>query len=465
MRDIKKKKFTLIILFTDFIFLITSFLLAKNIVFKGYSPENNYFVLPLIGLSFIWFFICLQYNLYDNSKNLYTHNVLSKNSYGLFVFLITSAAFVFLITGYKFSRAFLIYFIVLYSLSILFWRSIIFLLEKKHRRKGLFSKNVIALGTGSKMDEILSKVYNNPLFSFKLNAFFSDEKITTNLNKSDLIIGKLKDVKNYISTHKVDLILISLDSQHTEFTKEILKFADNNLIRIHIVPEFSNYHSKRFSISYYNRVPILNLRNEPLQKLRNRMIKRFLDVLLSLFTIIFIFPILFPIIIILIKLSSKGPIFFIQKRTGLEGKEFNCYKFRTMAINSESDSLQTVKNDKRVTKIGFFLRKTSIDELPQVFNILKNQMSYVGPRPHMLKHTDEYRELIDKFMVRHYAKPGLTGWAQVNGYRGETKELIDMQNRAEADIWYIENWNFFLDLKIIYETFYMILFKKEENAY
>jgi putative colanic acid biosynthesis UDP-glucose lipid carrier transferase len=167
----------------------------------------------------------------------------------------------------------------------------------------------------------------------------------------------------------------------------------------------------------------------------------------------------------IIKLTSKGSVFFKQERTGKDGASFQCYKFRSMTVNKNSDELQATKNDKRITPFGAFMRKTSIDELPQIFNVLKNEMSLVGPRPHMLKHTDEYRLSVDKFMVRHFAKPGVTGWAQINGFRGETKRVKDMENRAQADIWYIENWSFLLDLKIVLSTAFHMFYKPDENAY
>jgi undecaprenyl-phosphate galactose phosphotransferase/putative colanic acid biosynthesis UDP-glucose lipid carrier transferase len=173
---------------------------------------------------------------------------------------------------------------------------------------------------------------------------------------------------------------------------------------------------------------------------------------------------LFPIIYLIIKLSSKGPAFFVQERTGENGKTFKCFKFRTMIINTKSEELQATKNDQRITKVGKFLRSSNLDELPQIFNVLIGQMSIVGPRPHMLLHTKEFSELIDNYLVRHFAKPGITGWAQVNGFRGETKTKFDIEKRVEYDIWYIENWTFILDLKIIWKTIINML-KGEENAY
>lgn len=163
-------------------------------------------------------------------------------------------------------------------------------------------------------------------------------------------------------------------------------------------------------------------------------------------------------------MSSPGPVFFKQRRTGYRGKEFVCYKFRTMKVNNDSDNKQASKNDPRKTKIGNILRKTNIDELPQFYNVLKGEMSIVGPRPHMVKQTEDYSALIDKYMLRHIIKPGITGWAQVNGFRGETKELWQMQKRVEYDVWYAENWNFMLDIKIIIKTIINAI-RGDKNAF
>ncbi len=191
--------------------------------------------------------------------------------------------------------------------------------------------------------------------------------------------------------------------------------------------------------------------------------KRGFDLVFSSMFLI-VSPIIFLPIIIAVKLSSPGPILFKQKRTGYLGREFYCYKFRTMRVNDSSDSKQASRHDSRITKVGKFLRHTSMDELPQFINVWLGDMSVVGPRPHMIKHTAYYTELIDKYMVRHFIKPGITGWAQITGYRGETNELWQMEKRVECDVWYIEHWNFFLDLKIILLTVINAI-RGEENAF
>jgi putative colanic acid biosynthesis UDP-glucose lipid carrier transferase len=204
--------------------------------------------------------------------------------------------------------------------------------------------------------------------------------------------------------------------------------------------------------------------HEPLEDVGNQIKKRLFDILVSSIAIIFILSWLVPLLAILIKLESKGPVLFIQQRNGKDGKPFSCLKFRSMKVNTDSDNKQATKQDERITKMGAFMRKTSLDELPQFFNVLTSDMSVVGPRPHMLKHTEEYSRLINQFMIRHFLKPGITGWAQVNGLRGETKTTEDMANRVKYDIWYLENWSLWLDARIVFMTIYNVL-RGEKNAY
>ncbi|WP_395050691.1 exopolysaccharide biosynthesis polyprenyl glycosylphosphotransferase, partial [Flavobacterium sp.] len=210
-------------------------------------------------------------------------------------------------------------------------------------------------------------------------------------------------------------------------------------------------------------IPVLSVRNEPLQNIGNRIVKRAFDIMFSFMVIILVFPFVFLIVAPLIKLSSKGPVFFKQLRSGRDNITFYCWKLRTMKVNENADVEQAREGDVRITAIGRFLRKTSLDELPQFYNTLIGNMSVVGPRPHMLKHTEEYSEIIDKFMVRHFVKPGITGWAQVHGLRGETRNNSLMEKRVKYDVWYLENWSLLLDMKIVVLTFTQILFGKHNG--
>ena len=255
-----------------------------------------------------------------------------------------------------------------------------------------------------------------------------------------------------------------MSNKDIEYINTIISLSEKLMIRIKIVPNLKQYSIyRKMSVDYYNETPVLLLLKEPLENPINELIKRVFDIIFSLLIIIAILPWLIPIISILIKISSKGPIFFKQLRTGMDNKEFYCYKFRTMKLNSKSGTLQASINDARITKIGRLLRKTNLDEFPQFINVFLGQMSIVGPRPHMLKHTKDFSDITDNYLIRHYVKPGITGWAQVNGYRGETKTNEDIIKRVNHDIWYIENWAFLLDLKIIWLTIYNML-RGEENA-
>lgn len=241
--------------------------------------------------------------------------------------------------------------------------------------------------------------------------------------------------------------------------------AERQCVRLKFIPDISGAVLSPYTVSYLgNEFPVISLRSEPLEQIHNRFKKRAIDVLFSGFVILFVLSWLYPILAILIKLQSPGPVLFKQLRSGRDDEPFWCFKFRSMRMNNDSDSKQATKNDNRITDIGKFLRKSSLDELPQFFNVFMGHMSVVGPRPHMLSHTEQYKGIVDQFMVRHFLKPGITGWAQVNGYRGETKEDYKMVKRVEHDIWYLENWSAMLDVKIIFMTIINMV-KGEENAF
>ena len=448
----------------DLILLSLAFLISSYIKFGAFVPEDPFYYTLFLFWEGIWVLLVLKFNLYEVPRILYIDKLLSKNTKALIVLVFLSATVVFFSTNYKFSRVFFITTLLLFSVFILVWRALFLFFFKKHRAKNKDKfTDLVLIGYNAHIKKIIKNVYLDSKYAYKIKAIFTNAPLSGKLKK--LKKGDLQDAIRFIEKHEIKEIVISLPSTHSRFINEILEYADNNLIRVRVIPEFSEYLSQMFSIEYIENIPVMKFREEPLQSLTNRIMKRGFDVVFSSLLVIFIFSWLFPLIAILIKLTSKGPVFFSQDRTGRDGQTFKCYKFRSMEVNGDSDNKQATKNDTRITKIGAILRKTSLDELPQIINVLLNNMSLVGPRPHMLKHTEEYRLLVDKFMVRHFAKPGVTGWAQILGFRGETQTVKDMKNRAMADIWYIENWSFMLDLKIILRTVYTMLFKKDENAY
>jgi putative colanic acid biosynthesis UDP-glucose lipid carrier transferase len=357
-------------------------------------------------------------------------------------------------------------FIILYYLSSLLifslWRVLVRVMVKRYRRKGYNAKNIIIVGAGKNGMELYQVIKTDLAYGFKVHGFFDDNPILKKVIPNYL--GRLDEIEAYVSNHDIDEIYCTIPGTHSDKISELLNFAEKNMIRFYIIPDFYRDIKKSMVLDIMESVPLLTIRTEPLQSTYNRLIKRCFDILFSVAVIIMFYPLLYLIAGLCIKYSSKGPVLFKQKRTGLYGKEFECYKFRTMHLNEDADHLQAVKDDPRTTAIGSFLRHTNLDEFPQFINVIKGEMSVVGPRPHMIKHTEQYSMLIDKYMVRHLVKPGITGWAQITGYRGETRTLEQMEGRVKRDVWYLENWSFFLDLKIIVVTIIQ-MFKGDSNAY
>jgi len=310
-------------------------------------------------------------------------------------------------------------------------------------------------------------IIGNGAESNSLEKFFQEKTSTGYRHIRTILPNKEEDIEKYFNSileEKIDEIYCSLPSLSETQIKAIIDFAENNLKTVKFIPSFENLYSKKLKYETYDYVPVLSLRNILLQEPFNKFIKRLFDIVFSVFIIVCVLSWLIPVLAIIIKSESKGTIFFRQIRNGYNFKQFYCYKFRSMKINAESDTVQATRNDKRLTKVGTFLRKTSIDELPQFFNVLAGNMSVVGPRPHMVNENEKYLKSIDKFMVRHFIKPGITGLAQVNGYRGEIETHLDIVNRIKYDINYIENWSFLLDIKIIILTVFNSL-RGEKKAY
>ncbi|WP_233549994.1 undecaprenyl-phosphate glucose phosphotransferase [Flavobacterium sp. 120] len=372
--------------------------------------------------------------------------------------------FIVLLKYSEISRLRLVYFYLIFFLFLFVSRVLFMKLLKYIRSQGYNFKNVIIIGandTGEHMRKILSK---DLTYGYRVLGFF-DDKLDPFAFISSPLLGGFDAIPNYIINENVDEMYIALHIDNIKIINYLTELCERYMVRIKFIPDFQLYtKSRKVEISFYENTPVLMLRKEPLEITLNLLTKKAFDVCFAFFVIVLIFPWLFPILMILIKMDSPGPVFFKQERSGRDNRAFGCLKFRTMRVNAAADKLQATLGDKRVTKIGAFMRRTNIDELPQFLNVFWGNMSVVGPRPHMLMHTEQYSELINNYLVRHYAKPGITGWAQVNGFRGETKELIDMKDRVDYDIWYIENWSLLLDLKIIYKTV-LNVFQGEKNAY
>lgn len=294
-------------------------------------------------------------------------------------------------------------------------------------------------------------------YGYRFLGYFSDKKTNQNIS------GKIEDLKAFVVDNKVDEIYCSLNEMTNDQVRDIVDFADENNKAIKFIPDSKEIFSKNLKIDYYEMFPVLSLKKTILHDPATKIFKRTFDIIFSLIVILGLLSWLVPILAIIIKLESKGPVFFKQGRPGIEEKEFFCYKFRSMKMNKTTER-EASKNDPRVTRVGKFMRKTSVDEMPQFLNVLLGDMSVVGPRPHLWSQNKVYGNKIKKYMMRHYVKPGITGLAQVRGFRGEIETDEDMVNRIKFDVFYIENWSLLLDLKIIVQTVINI-FKGEEKAY
>tara|TARA_R110000868_G_scaffold141177_1_gene357450 strand:+ start:2291 stop:3646 length:1356 start_codon:yes stop_codon:yes gene_type:complete len=406
-------------------------------------------------ISFLWIVISFKnefYEVHRYSKILQIVTLLIKQ---ISIFAIILYAFIGVFKQPNISRLALGQYLLLASAGITFFKFLVFYLLKRYRAiLGGNLRKVIVIGNTEKTRQLIN-IFNKRLeFGYKFKKQFEIKGDTFSLQECIL----------YIIENDIDEIYASIAELSNKQINKLIDFADNNLKELKFIPDNKDIYAKKLKYEYYDYVPVLSLRDIPLQAPINKFLKRLFDIILSSAVIVFLLSWLTPVLAILIKLESKGPVFFKQTRNGFNYIEFDCYKFRSMTPNKQAHLHQATKGDQRITKIGRFIRKTSIDELPQFFNVLFGDMSVVGPRPHMVRHTNMFAEKVDKFMVRHFVKPGITGLAQISGFRGEVETDKDIINRVKYDIFYIENWSLLLDIKIALQTFLNAL-KGEDKAY
>ena len=353
-------------------------------------------------------------------------------------------------------------------------------LIRLYREAGRNSRMVTLVGSDIELVNIYRKLINDATLGFKVNGYYGDGNLVDTIEvvekeegidlselKSLEKKGTISDMLDAMARHEDlqlgDEVYVCLSRRERDVIKKVSRYCDYKVVRFFFVPVSVESIGLNLKRELLDDIEIYTTYENPLQNLGNRMLKRTFDIVLSLF---FLIPtaLMFPFIWLIIKIQSPGPILFKQARTGIDGKTFMMLKFRSMHVNKDADRLQATKDDPRKYPFGNFMRKSNIDELPQFLNVLKGDMSFVGPRPHMLAHTEQYSALITKYMVRHFVKPGLTGWAQVTGFRGETKELWQMEGRVKRDIWYMEHWSIWLDIRIIWMTAKTI-FIHDKNAY
>lgn len=406
-------------------------------------------------MSISWLVIAWNIGFYEVYRYTKVIEIFSNILKQYFFFLLVNFAFI----GFylKFSEPSKMIQFVSFSL-ILIGLAKFFIYFALRRFRVVFGGNfrkVVIVGNGKSVEQLEDFFNENPDYGYKLEKIF-----TLVSNKKE----QVEECFNFVMENKIDEIYCSLADLSNIEVNKFIDFTDNNLKILKFLPDNKEILARNLIFDYYDYIPIISLRNIPLDETANKLIKRAFDIAFSLIIILGILSWLIPILAILIKLESRGNVFFKQKRNGLNYKEFYCYKFRSMRLNEIADLYQVSKNDPRITRVGKFIRKTSIDELPQFFNVLLGDMSVVGPRPHMVSHTEMYARRIDKFMVRHFIKPGITGLAQTKGFRGEVETDKDIIYRVKFDIFYLENWSLLLDIKIIFLTIVNAI-KGEAKAY
>ncbi|MFC0603400.1 exopolysaccharide biosynthesis polyprenyl glycosylphosphotransferase [Winogradskyella pulchriflava] len=413
---------------------------------------------PLIFSIFMsvgWILLSIYSRFYEVYRYTRPVNILSLVVKQLILFLLLIFAFSGLYYELNiYPKPIVKYTLLCFLFITIFKFTVYYLLQKYRLSFGGNFRSTVIFGLNKKTIALENFFNKNPEYGYL-------HKKTYNFKNKN---QTLEECFNYVLNEGIDEIYCSISELTNSQIADIVDFADNNLKILKFIPDSKEIYSKKLRYEYYDYIPVLTLRTIPLEDSANMVIKRGFDILFSSIVIVFILSWLTPLIALLIKLESKGPVFFKQSRNGFNYKEFDCYKFRSMTPNKDANLYQATRDDHRVTKVGKFIRKTSIDELPQFFNVLFGDMSVVGPRPHMVSHTNMYAKKIDKFMVRHFVKPGITGLAQVSGFRGEVETDKDIIGRVKFDIFYIENWSLLLDLKIISQTFINAV-KGEDKAY
>ncbi|AEM70413.1 exopolysaccharide biosynthesis polyprenyl glycosylphosphotransferase [Allomuricauda ruestringensis DSM 13258] len=430
-------------------------LIIINILAYYLPIQFKYPILFHSYISLSWVIIAYKIDFYEihrYNKAIYILGLLVKQ---FPFFFITLYAFIGFFKQYIISRINLGLFFIAVFLVIGAIKFIKYLYLRNYwRRAKTGLVKAIIIGNNAKTVQLSEALDKEKGYGYKLVNQFSPKQKNF----------KIEDCFSFVVENNIDEIFCSIKELSDSQVSSLIDFSDKNFVVVKFVPDNKRIFSKKLNFEYFGYLPILSLKENPLTNKINYLTKRGFDIVFSLFVIVFLLSWFTPLMAIIIRLESKGPIFFRQYRKGSDFNLFACYKFRSMAMNKQSDQQQATKNDMRITRVGKFIRKTSIDELPQFYNVLMGNMSVVGPRPLLIQHTNDYMDKVSRFMVRHHVKPGITGLAQVKGYRGEIEQDLDMVNRVRFDVFYVENWSLLLDFKIIVQTVINVI-KGEEKAY
>lgn len=430
---------------------------------RSYSEQflksyNLYFLIS----NGLWLLIGFLLGLY-RERVILNFAVYSKRTFQVYLLWVMLMMFyLFFSRELLISRLFIFYSNLFFALGILFNRFIYLGLQQYFKASESLIKRVMILGyndTAIKLTKYLeSDGQNTKILGYTEN----DENIYELTNYP--IIGDISSTLRIATELHAQEIFSTITPEKNEQIYDLMQNAEKNCIKFKVVPDLHSFFAHDAHIEFYGTIPVLSRRSSALDDMGNIIKKRLLDIAVSSMVILLVLSWMIPLLGLLIVIESGFPVFFRQLRTGMTNKLFWCIKFRSMKENKLADTLQATQDDARVTRIGRFMRRTSLDEFPQFINVFLGNMSLVGPRPHMMKHTNDYSKIVDEYMVRQFVKPGITGWAQIHGLRGEVKDEKDIRERVEKDLWYIENWTLWLDVQILFLTVYYIL-KGDKNAY
>lgn len=441
----------------DLFILIFSYVFVKYLVYKDVSLSSwTIREILITGVIISFLFILLEKFEFSHSYRFKSLAEIIENIINFELYLVSLFYLAILFTLYQYKNRLVLYYLII-TFSIFFIERVFFKLVLMYiRKKGYNFLRFLIIGASTIGIDFFSLMEKETEFGVKIVGFLDDnyESIKKSNDSKyerikNFLLGDTSKLEKILEKGEIDNVVIALPMDNTEKISDIFMTCEGYGVKAELIPRYLKILSEKPSVRQIKRFTLIGMHNVPLDNLFNRFIKRLFDICFASFSLLITSP-LFLIITILIKMESKGPVFFKQRRTGFNQKEFNIIKFRTMVVNDEADTKQATIDDPRKTRIGAFLRKTNLDELPQLINILKGEMSLIGPRPHMIAHTEEFKRKYRKYMIRHWVKPGLTGWAQVNGWRGDS----DIQMRVQYDIEYIENWSLWLDLKIVFLTIF-----------
>jgi putative colanic acid biosysnthesis UDP-glucose lipid carrier transferase len=407
-------------------------------------------------LNLLWVLLVLIRDRYQSVTFVNVSKAAFQLLFTHFLLLITV---IYLLERKDIPRSFIVAQYSILSLTILVFRYLYIFLYRRYSLFKYDKRRVVIIGNGE-MSYKAATYLGRPDSGYEFVGVFND--IDDPKHRLPML-GKKTECIDYCVKHNVKEIFSTLMPESSEDFRELINRAEQECIRVKFLPDFKMIFARDVNMSIDNDLLMIRFRDEQLEKFENRLIKRTFDLFFTIILFITVFWWMIPLLSLMVMISSGFPVFFIQKRSGRDGRVFDCYKFRTMHINPEADEKAVEPNDPRLTRLGAFLRRTSLDELPQFYNVFKGDMSIVGPRPHMIRHTKEYSAIINRYMVRHFLKPGITGWAQTNGFRGDITGNR-MEERVKKDIWYIENWSFLLDIQIILKTI-RLMFSGDKHAY